>query len=182
MNSTNCHEVVHQIEGVEMAELKFAFGKTRDPSFAAGGVQYEVVESRSASALDDADSALAPALDHPVKGPSLTVLATGKKTAAISACDITRPAPNSVTLPPLLRRLHNAGVPIDGVTILIATGLYRGATKEEIQSILGPEIAATYRVMNHDARAEEDHRWLGSTRKGTPVYIDKRFVDADLHN
>jgi nickel-dependent lactate racemase len=46
---------------------------------------------------------------------------------------------------------------------------------------LGPEIAGTYRVVNHDARAAEDHRWLGSTGKGTPVYIDERFMAADLH-
>jgi nickel-dependent lactate racemase len=84
-------------------------------------------------------------------------------------------------LPPLLRRLHDSGVPIHGVTILIATGLHRGATEEEIQRILGPEIAATYRVVNHDASAGEDHRWLGSTSKGTPVYIDERFMAVNLH-
>jgi hypothetical protein len=44
-------------------------------------------------------AALASALDHPIKGPSLTALAMGKKTAAISVCDITRPAPNWLTLP-----------------------------------------------------------------------------------
>jgi nickel-dependent lactate racemase len=46
---------------------------------------------------------------------------------------------------------------------------------------LGPEIAATYRVVNHDASAGEDHRWLGSTSKGTPVYIDERFMAVNLH-
>jgi nickel-dependent lactate racemase len=164
-----------------MAELQFAFGKQGIRLSLPDGPRYEVIESRTASALEDVDSALAFALDHPIHGPSLTALATGKKTAAISVCDITRPAPNRLTLPPLLRRLHDAGVPLHGVTILIATGLHRGATEEEIRTIVGPEIAATYRVVNHDARAGEDHRWLGSTRKGTPVYIDERFMAADLH-
>jgi nickel-dependent lactate racemase len=164
-----------------MVELQFAFGKQGIRLSLPLGPQYEIIEGRTASALKDVDLALSFALDHPIKGPSLTALATGKKTAAISVCDITRPAPNWLTLPPLLHSLHAAGVPIHGVTILIATGLHRGATEEEIRSILGPEIAATYHVVNHDARAGEDHRWLGSTSKGTPVYIDERFMAADLH-
>jgi nickel-dependent lactate racemase len=70
---------------------------------------------------------------------------------------------------------------VDCVTILIATGLHRCATIEEINAILGPEIAARYRVVNHDARALGEHRSLGATASGTPVYIDSRFLDAELH-
>ena len=67
------------------------------------------------------------------------------------------------------------------MTILIATGLHRIATPDEIKTIVGPEIAANYRIVNHNACALEEHRSLGSTRRGTPVFIDKRFLDADLH-
>src|SRR5215469_18576479 len=136
-----------------MKEARFAFGKHGIRFVLPEGFQYETVESHTASALTDPDEALSYALDHPVAGPSLSVLAQGKRTAAIAVCDITRPAPNSQTLPPLLRRLHASGIPMDGVTILIATGLHREATPEEIKTILGPEIAGTYRVVNHDARS-----------------------------
>jgi nickel-dependent lactate racemase len=108
-------------------------------------------------------------------------LARGKRTAAISVCDITRPAPNRKTLPPVLRRLEQAGIPREGVTILIATGLHRAATAAEIREICGEEIAAGYRVVNHDARDLVSHRHLGSTAAATPVHIDDRFVAADLH-
>ncbi len=47
--------------------------------------------------------------------------------------------------------------------------------------IVGPEIAAKYRVASHDARDFGAHRALGTTRRGTPVYIDERFMAADLH-
>ncbi len=130
--------------------------------------------------MADVDAALGHALDHPIGTKPLVELAAGKRTAAISVCDITRPAPNRVTLPPLLKRLHSAGIPVEGITILIATGLHRAATDDEIRTILGPDIAGRYRVVNHDAKVFSDHRALGSTARGTPVYIDKRFVDADL--
>ena len=145
------------------------------------GFDCRVVRSRAARALDDGPGALDAALDWPIGCAPLAELAAGKRTAAISVCDITRPAPNRVTLPPLLKRLHAAGIPVEGVTILIATGLHRAATKEELDAILGPEIAATYRVASHDARDFAAHRALGTTRRGTPVYIDERFMAADLH-
>ena len=36
-------------------------------------------------------------------------------------------------------------------------------------------------MVNHDARNLSSHRHLGVTQSGTPVYIDERFVAADLH-
>lgn len=159
----------------------FAFGKHGITVTVPDGFDCQVVRSRAAQALDDAASALEAALDRPIHSEPLAKLAAGKRTAAISVCDITRPAPNRVTLPPLLRRLHAAGIPKDGITILIATGLHRAATREELDIILGPEIAASYKVVSHDARDFAAHRAVGTTRRGTPVYVDERFVAADLH-
>lgn len=159
----------------------FAFGKHGTEVSVPGDFNCQLVLSREASALSDVAGALDAALDKPIGCDALKKLAAGKRTAAISVCDITRPAPNRVTLPPLLKRLHEAGIPKDRVTILIATGLHRAATREELDVILGPEIASTYRVASHDARDFAAHRSLGTTRRGTPVFIDERFMAADLH-
>jgi nickel-dependent lactate racemase len=162
-------------------KTKFAFGKTGIEVSVPDEFDCEVVHSRAAHALPDAEAALDAALDAPIGCAPLAELAAGKRTAAISVCDITRPAPNRETLPPLLKRLHEAGIPKAGVTIFIATGLHRAATKAELDAILGPEIAASYRVISHDARDFASHRALGMTLRGTPVFIDERFMAADLH-
>jgi lactate racemase len=162
-------------------QIRFAFGQDGLDVNLPDGPRYEVIESRSASRLANVAAALDAALNRPIASKPLRDLAAGKKTAAISVCDITRPAPNWLTLPPLLKRLHQAGIPVEGVTILIATGLHREATPSEINQILGPEIAAKYRVVNHDARVLAEHRWLGTTGWGIPVYIDERFMAAELH-
>ena len=161
--------------------VHLAFGKTGINAQLPDGFRYRILEARSARPLPDWQAALDHALDHPVASPPLSELARGKATAAISVCDITRPAPNPKTLPAVLRRLEQAGVPWQGITILIATGLHRPATAEEIREICGPEIAARYRIVNHDARNLDSHRYLGDTASGTPVYIDERFMAADLH-
>lgn len=157
--------------------------------YGKGGIEVEVPEdipcrelrSRKAIAVADETVAVEAALDDPIASQPLLDLARSRKTAAISVCDITRPAPNQITLPPLLKRLHEAGIARENIIILIATGLHRAATREEVDIIVGREIASNYRVVSHDARAREEHRFLGETRRGTPVYVDERFVSADLH-
>jgi lactate racemase len=162
-------------------QINLAFGKTGITAELPESFRYRVLEARTAKPIEDWQAALESGFDQPIAAPPLAELARGKRSAAISVCDITRPAPNRLTLPPLLRRLEQAGIPREGITILIATGLHRAATAGEIREICGEEIAAAYRVVNHDARDLSSHRHVGSTASGTPVYIDERFVAADLH-
>jgi nickel-dependent lactate racemase len=156
--------------------LDFAFGKNGLTLDLPGGFAYQILEARAAKPLADPQLALR----HAIDSSPLADLARTAKSAAISVCDITRPAPNRVTLPPILADLAAAGIPIADTRILIATGLHRPATNSEIQEILGPDIAARYPVFNHDARDLAAHRFLGTTSTGTPVHIDERFVSADL--
>jgi nickel-dependent lactate racemase len=164
-----------------MMQIDFAFGKQGLRLNLPSGFEYRVLEPRSATPLADASAAIHHALDHPTGCPPLVELARGRRSAAISVCDITRPVPNRVTLPPLLQRLEQAGIPRSAVTILIATGLHRPATDAEIHEIVGDDVAVSVRVVNHNARDLSAHRALGKTTSGTPVYIDERFVSADLH-
>jgi nickel-dependent lactate racemase len=159
----------------------FAFGKTGLALDLPEGFCYQVLEARSAVPLADPAAAIEGALDNPQAGPPLRQLASGKRSAAISVCDITRPAPNREVLPPLLARLESAGIPRQRITILIATGLHRPATGAEIQEICGEWATGKYRVVNHHARQLAEHRYLGNTASGTPVFIDERFLSADLH-
>ena len=161
--------------------VDFAFGRTGLIVDLLPGFRYQILEARSARPLADAVAAVEAALDSPIASAPLAELARGRQSAAISVCDITRPAPNRLVLPPVLSRLERAGIPRQSITILIATGLHRPATDAEIREICGDEIAGGYRVVNHNARALAEHRHLGATASGTPVYIDERFVSADLH-
>src|SRR5512143_3833000 len=160
---------------------QLAFGRTGLDIDLPDTHEYSVLKSPSIAALADPVASIEAALDRPIQGEPLARLAAGKRSAAISVCDITRPAPNPTVLPPLLRRLQAAGIPKEGIRILIATGLHRAATPAEIRQIVGEEIAANFEVLNHDARNAAQHRRLGTSKSGTPVFVDERFIDADLH-
>jgi lactate racemase len=162
-------------------ETRLAFGKELLPVTIPDRYQCQVLTWKSAAPLADSTAAIEAALDAPSAGPPLSSVIAGKKSAAISVCDITRPAPNPIVLPPLLKRLEAGGIPRENIAIMIATGLHRAATNAEIRHIVSPDIAANYKILNHDARRREQHRHLGVTRSGTPVWIDERFIAADLH-
>jgi nickel-dependent lactate racemase len=161
--------------------VELAFGRTGLRVDLPEEFRYRVLEARSAEPLPEPATVLEKALDAPVACPPLAEMAAGKRSAAISVCDITRPTPNSFVLPPVLRRLEQAGIGRDAITIFIATGLHRPATAAEIREIVGEETAAACRVVNHDARQLSEHRSLGTTASGTPAHIDERFMAADVH-
>jgi nickel-dependent lactate racemase len=121
------------------------------------------------------------ALEFPVESPPLRKLARGKKSACILMCDVTRPVPNGIILPPIIDVLTSAGVPKERILILVATGLHRPNEGEELREVVGSdEIFRTIRIENHFARDREAHIDLGKTSAGIPIMLDRRFVEADL--
>src|SRR5205807_1120824 len=61
---------------------------------------------RPAEPLADPVAAIAESLRHPIASKPLAELARGRRNACILICDITRPAPNQLLLPLLLRTLE----------------------------------------------------------------------------
>lgn len=138
------------------------------------------LEIKNAIPLGNQAQAIADALANPIGSKPLAEIAKGKKTACILICDITRPVPNKVILPQILKTIEEAGVPRSGITILIATGLHRPNEGEELVELVGEDIANNYRVENHHGKESSEHDYLGITPKGVPVYIDSRYIRAEL--
>jgi nickel-dependent lactate racemase len=135
---------------------------------------------RPAPPLAEPEQAIAEALAHPIGTPPLAEIARGRRNACILVCDITRPVPNRLILPPLLRTLEEQGIARENILILIATGLHRPNEGAELEELVGPEITARYRIENHHGKVTEEHDFLGMTPKGVPVWLDSRYVRADL--
>lgn len=138
------------------------------------------LEIKNAIPLANQSQAISDALANPIGSKPLAEIAKGKKTACILICDITRPVPNKVILPQILKTIEEAGVPRSGITILIATGLHRPNEGEELVELVGEDIANNYRVENHHGKEISEHDYLGITPKGVPVYIDSRYIRAEL--
>jgi nickel-dependent lactate racemase len=135
---------------------------------------------RPAAPIPSPEGAIADALARPIGTPPLGQLARGRKNACILVCDITRPVPNRLILPPVLRTLEQQGIARRDILILIATGLHRPNEGAELEEMLGPDIVANYRVENHHGKVLDEHDYLGETPNGVPVWLDRRYLRADL--
>jgi nickel-dependent lactate racemase len=144
------------------------------------GHPIDVVEKTPVPPLARPERAVREALEMPVGTPPLRVLARGRRNAVIVVSDATRPVPNALLLPPILDALERGGIPARAVSVLVATGLHRPARPDELDEILGPELARTLHVEQHDARDRDAHADLGTSAAGIPVRIDRRYLAADL--
>lgn len=163
--------------------VTIAYGRGHLPLVMPRDAIVTIVRKRPLPKLPDNAAAIRQALeDRPVNCPPLSRLARGKGSACILICDITRPVPNRLFLRPMIQTMVAAGVPLDRITVLVATGLHRPNLGEELAELVGdPWVLAQVRVENHYARNEADHVDLGRTRtRGTPVRLDRRFVEAEL--
>ncbi|BCP55231.1 hypothetical protein K32_38480 [Kaistia sp. 32K] len=132
--------------------------------------------------LADPAAALEAAFAAPVAAPPLAELAAGRRSACILICDITRPVPNRLFLRPMVETMVAAGIPLEAITVLVATGLHRPNLGDELAELVGdPWVLAHVRIVNHDARDDDAHVNFGHTAtRNTPVRIDRLFAEADL--
>src|SRR5579883_3079098 len=140
----------------------------------------QVLKPAPAAPISDSNAAVREALAWPIGTRPLNEIARGRRDACIVICDITRPVPNKVLLPPILETLLAAGIPPGRTKILIATGTHRPNLGLEIEALVGPEIAKTYQVINHVCADKPTHRLLGVSAAGTSVWLDRTYCDADL--
>ena len=139
-----------------------------------------VLRMNPAEPVSDPVQAVLHTLKNPIGTSSLADLAEGRTTAAVTISDITRPVPNAVILPPILDTLNASGIPDDRITIVIGTGLHRPNTPDEIRSMVGEDIQRRCRIINHMAQDESTLAHIGETSRGTPVWINREFMAADL--
>ena len=132
--------------------------------YKTAGTQEELIES---------------ALDAPYSSPTLEELARGKRDIVIISSDHTRPVPSRVTMPILLRRIHEAA-PDARVRILVATGMHRPSTHEELLHKYGDEIVDTEEIVMHVATDEDAMVKIGTLPSGGACKINAVAAQADL--
>ena len=161
--------------------LHLAYGRTGLHVDLPDDANVHVLRTREKPALADPDAAVRDAIASPIGCPPLREIARGRSTAAITISDITRPVPNATILAPILDALNDAGIPDHGILIVVGTGLHRPNTPDEICEMVGDDIVQRVEIVNHVARDESTLAHLGKTSRGTPVWLNRAFLDADIH-
>jgi nickel-dependent lactate racemase len=161
--------------------VELSYGRGTLPIDLPDDWQINVIRKPPMPVLAEPREAVRAALANPIAARPLVEEARGKRSACILICDITRPVPNGLLLPDMIRQLLAAGLAAENIRVLVATGLHRPNEGKELEELVGDAwVLETVRAENHFARNDEDHVLLGKTAAGTIVRLDKRFVQADL--
>ncbi len=120
------------------------------------------------------------AFDEPIGTSRLHILAQGARRVVIIVSDSTRGVPTAKVVPILLSELSLANVPRAAVTVVVATGVHRPATRGEIEEIVGVENLKDLKVVNHDPYNKEQLVTVGKTSFRTLVEVNRAVHEADL--
>lgn len=150
----------------------------------------ELISMKKPTPLSKPASRIKASLNNLSCGPSLDRVITEKlrhkpkAKAVIVISDNTRPVPyrgENGILWPIIEELFAHGITAEQILVLVATGTHRPLTEEELRSMLDPRLfTAGITVENHDCDNKENLVYLGQTRRGSEVYINKKYMEADL--
>jgi nickel-dependent lactate racemase len=120
--------------------------------------------------IKDQDKLIEDALENSIGFDSYDEFAENLDRLLVIVNDATRPTPTSKILKHLLPVLSSQ----PNVKFLVATGVHRAPTEEEYRFIFGDTYEVFRRkIYAHDARKDEDMTYLGKSKNGTEMYINK---------
>ncbi len=164
-----------------MAKLKLPYYKEH--------IEYEIPDERLAGILVSKTEDYFPtlseeelvedALNNPIGSAKLSDLAIGKNHIVVISSDHTRPVPSHITMPIILKHLRKNN-PNVKISILIATGMHRASTHEELVHKYGEKIVNEERIVMHNAYKDEDMTFKGILPSGGELWVNKLIDEADL--
>ena len=119
------------------------------------------------------------ALANPIGQLPLRELVKDKKHVVIISSDHTRPVPSKVTMPVLLEEIRSTNNDCR-ITILVATGMHRPTTKDELVDKYGTEIAENEEIVVHNAYLDEEMTFKGVLPSGGELWLNKLVDECDL--
>ena len=136
-----------------------------------------VIAPRHVEELPDEAESFRRAVRDPIGTGPLREAVRATDRVAVVIPDITRPLPTDRLLPWLFQELGH--VPPERFVIVNGTGSHRANTPEELAGMVGREVFARYRVVNHDAHDPSTLAPAGRSPDGQPVLMNREYVEAD---
>ena len=161
------------------------FARQIEEVMPAGGVVSlgELSPHERLPALCDAD--ILRSLQHPIwpagrGGSALDLIRPGERVVLVVS-DHTRRTHTDRVLPPLLAGWGKRGWDVKEACILVASGIHRRPTPQEIERLLGRETAEAFagRIFYHNADDDAQLVPVGQTPRGHVVRLNRLAVEAE---
>jgi nickel-dependent lactate racemase len=124
--------------------------------------------------IEDEKSTIFNAIENPINSKTFEEFLSDAKDVLFIVNDGTRPTPTSKILDILYPKFKGKNI-----SFIIATGIHRAPTEEELDFIFGKHLEFLKdKIHIHDAKKEEDMVFIGKSKNGTEMYVNKLGVEA----
>jgi nickel-dependent lactate racemase len=135
----------------------------------------EIIEPNEKKVPGSPAELIRQAIEKPLDSPNLDRFFDGAEHPLVIVNDGTRPTPTSAVLDIIGDRLAACGA-----RFIVATGAHRAPTEDEYHFIFGKSYGRFRgKTEAHDARDKASLVFCGSTRAGTPLWLNRRVLEAD---
>ena len=138
------------------------------------------MEPAPVSSSKDTRKEIERSLLKPIGRPRLSEMARPGMKIALVIDDDSRPTPVSLILPAILEEIQRGGARLDQITLVPATGVHHPMSEACIAHRVGENILPGLHWVAHDCDSPEKLASLGTTSRGTSVFINKVVVESDL--
>ncbi|PKO13206.1 MAG: hypothetical protein CVU39_20120 [Chloroflexi bacterium HGW-Chloroflexi-10] len=145
--------------------------------------RWQVLASLEPAALPGTADPIAEAqtaLQSPAGSARLSQVAQGRRKIALVIDDGSRPTPVARLFPAVIAELQAGGVALEQITVVPAYGVHRPMQDEEVAARIGQQWFEKLHWESHDCDDHQRMHNLGTTSRGTPVWINKTVAEADL--
>ncbi|MEE8564172.1 MAG: lactate racemase domain-containing protein, partial [Atribacterota bacterium] len=150
----------------------------------------EILSTEQPKPLDNPAFFIQKALIDSISSPSLDQIIEQKLKknpqvkVVVVISDNTRPVPYKGKvgiLWPIIEKLLAKNISHSRILILVAAGTHRPLSEKELREMLDPRVF-DYRIpiKNHNCRDKNNLAYLGKTNRGSSVYINRDYMEADI--
>jgi nickel-dependent lactate racemase len=161
-------------------QVPLPYGRSAQSAFIPNWVNASCVRTNEWQRAESEQNLVKAALKRPYGLPRLSNLARHSHSAVIVTCDKTRGVPSHITLPLILEELEAGGLNRERVHVLVATGLHKGESANDVRERFGDELVENMEVTVHDSDENGQLSFLGDLSSGTPLSLNKVVLENDL--
>ncbi len=129
---------------------------------------------------DDPGALLRQAIETGIEECDLATKAGPRARACIVITDRTRSTPNHLIVPVLLDQLNALGVADQSITVISGGGMHAPDSRQDLQRTVGQAVLDRVEVTTNEPDNARAMVHLGTSDRGTPVEVHRRFAEADI--
>ncbi|HWQ78002.1 MAG TPA: lactate racemase domain-containing protein [Anaerovoracaceae bacterium] len=157
-----------------------AYGKGADSGICLPFPETWRVETVSNSFPAMSDDDIIRSIQNTIGSPTLYELARKASQVAIILEDHTRFTPLKTAVDFTLSELERAGIRSGNILMIGASATHRPTTREDIAKKISAKALNKVRVIEHKVLCRESLAYIGTTSRGTPVYLNAEACACDL--